>query len=76
MNTHDQLSDAGSLPPPAFELLFPSLSFMRPALSFPCDARGVVEMDALSERARNNYLLARALTGCDYAWPSIRIGTC
>jgi hypothetical protein len=62
----------GSPQSPGFELLFPSLFFARPALSFPCDARGVVELDALSERARNNYLLARALTGCDYAWPSVR----
>ena len=61
-----------SLRPLGFELLFPSLFFARPALSFPCDASGVVELDALSERARNNYLLARALTGSDYAWPFVR----
>ena len=61
-----------SLRPSGFELRCPSLFFARPALSFPCDARGIVDLDALSERARNNYLLARALTGCDYAWPSVR----
>jgi hypothetical protein len=76
MNTALHHPDRESLPPRAFELLFPSLLVTRPALSFPCDARGVVEIDALSERARNNYLLARALTGCDYAWPSVRAGAC
>jgi hypothetical protein len=31
-----------------------------------------VQMDSLSERALNNYLLARALTGRDYGWPSVQ----
>jgi hypothetical protein len=56
----------------AFELRFPSLSGTGRALSFPCDSRGTVHMDSLSERALNNYLLARALTGRDYAWPSVQ----
>jgi hypothetical protein len=55
----------------AFELRFPSLSGTGRALSFPCDASGSVQMDSLSERARNNYFLARALTGRDYGWPSV-----
>jgi hypothetical protein len=55
----------------AFELRFPSLSGAGSALSFPCDASGSVHMDSLSERALNNYLLARALTGRDYGWPSV-----
>jgi len=75
MHSPMQNTARGSLRSPGFELLFPSLFFARPALSFPCDARGVVELDALSERSRNNYLLARALTGCDYAWPSVRACT-
>jgi hypothetical protein len=56
----------------AFELRFPSLSGTGRALSFPCDASGSVHMDSLSERALNNYLLARALTGRDYGWPSVQ----
>ena len=56
----------------AFELRFPSLCGTGRALSFPCDASGSVQMDSLSERARNNYLLARALTGRDYGWPSVQ----
>lgn len=55
----------------AYELHFPSLAGTGRALSFPCDANGSVHMDSLSERARNNYLVARALTGRDYGWPSV-----
>jgi hypothetical protein len=55
----------------AFELHFPSLTLARAALSFPCDARGAVPLDRLSERARNNYLYARALMGRDYGTPTV-----
>ena len=55
----------------AFELRFPSLSCAGRALSFPCDAAGSVALDTLSHRARNNYLLARALMGRDYGAPSV-----
>lgn len=58
-------------PHQAFELRFPSLSCTGPALSFPCDAAGSVALDALSHRARNNYLLARALMGRDYGSPRV-----
>ena len=39
-----------------FELRFQSLFNTGRALSFPCDATGHVDMDALSERARDSYL--------------------
>lgn len=61
-----------SAEPSAFELRFPSLCGAGRGLSFPCDASGLVQMDRLSERARNNYLLARALMGRDYGWPSVQ----
>ncbi|MDR6536014.1 hypothetical protein [Variovorax soli] len=61
-----------SVSQPAFELRFPSLSGTGRALSFPCDASGSVHMDSLSARALNNYLLARALMGRDYGWPSVQ----
>lgn len=57
----------------AYELYFPSLSMSCRALSFPCDADGAVPLDALSERARNNYLYARALMGRDYGTPTVLI---
>ena len=61
-----------SAAPTAFELRFPALSGRGRALSFPCDASGSVHMDSLSERALNNYLLARALMGREYGWPSVQ----
>lgn len=57
----------------AYELYFPSLSMSCHALSFPCDESGNVQLDTLSERARNNYLFARALMGHDYGLPTVTI---
>lgn len=56
----------------AWELRFPSLFHEGRALSFPCDAKGHVELDALSARARNNYLYARAVMGREYGTPAVR----
>ena len=42
--------------------LFPTVR----SLLFPCDSGGHVEMDEMSERARENYLFAPAVVGCDY----------
>lgn len=55
-----------------FELCFPPLLLSSPLLRFPCDARGDVQLDALSERAREDYLFARTLVGRDYARPEVR----
>ena len=41
-----------------YELRFESLFQSGRALAFPCDAQGGVRLDALSERARQNYLFA------------------
>ncbi len=41
-------------------------------MTFPCDAQGHVALDRLSERARQNYLFARAMIGRDFAWPRIQ----
>ncbi|CAN5718158.1 hypothetical protein BH09PSE5_BH09PSE5_24200 [soil metagenome] len=54
------------------EIKYESLFHEGRALSFPCDAEGHVPMDSLSDRARQNYLYARALVGRDYAFPSVR----
>ena len=37
--------------------------------AFPCSAN--VDLDALTERARSNYLLVRELVGADFSEPSI-----
>lgn len=53
------------------ELRFLSLFVPGRALSFPCDASGAVELDALSEPARRNYLFARAVVGREFATPQV-----
>ncbi len=58
--------------PSAFELLFCSLFKEGRGYSFPCDAKGHVDLDALSERARNNYLFARSVIGRDVSAPAVR----
>jgi hypothetical protein len=55
----------------AFELRFDSLFQAGRALSFPCDGRGQVNLDHLSERARCNYFFARAVVGRDFAHPAV-----
>lgn len=54
-----------------YELRFESLFQAGRALAFPCDAQGGVRLDALSERARQNYLFARAVVGREYATPIV-----
>lgn len=55
-----------------YELRFQSLFDEGRAFAFPCDAEGRVDMDALSERARQNYLYARAVIGREVAMPAVR----
>ena len=60
-----------SLPQGEYEVRFQSLFDAGRAFIFPCDERGQVDLDALSERARNNYFYARAVVGRDFAPPSV-----
>lgn len=55
-----------------FELRFRSLFDEGRGLAFPCDSQGRVDLDGLSERARNNYLFARSVIGRDYAHPAVQ----
>lgn len=57
-----------------FELRFQSLFHDGRALAFPCDVHGHVTLDDLSQRARNNYFLARATVGRDFASPVVMAG--
>lgn len=54
-----------------FQLRFESLFHAGRALAFPCDARGQVVLDDLSERARQNYFYARAVVGREFAAPAV-----
>ena len=56
----------------AYELRFQSLFHAGRALAFPCNAQGDVHLDALTERARENYLFARAVIGHEYATPVVQ----
>jgi hypothetical protein len=55
-----------------YELRFDSLFQAGRGLAFPCDAHGGVRLDALSDRARQNYLFARAVVGRDFASPVVQ----
>lgn len=54
-----------------YHLRFQSLFNEGRALVFPCDQAGHVDMDALSERARDNYLYARTVVGREFATPAV-----
>jgi hypothetical protein len=55
-----------------YEIRFESLFHAGRALTFPCDAQGHVRMDDLSDRARENYLYARAVVGREFASPVVQ----
>ena len=57
--------------PAGYEIRFKSMFHEGRALSFPCDAKGEVNLDGLSERARANYLYARAVVGREYLVPAV-----
>lgn len=56
----------------AYELRFDDLFVAGRGYAFPCDARGRVDLDALNERARCNYLYARAVVGRVMSLPAVR----
>lgn len=64
-------SIAECAPAAAFVLHFSSLLHSGRELAFPCDEHGVVDLDILPTRIRNNYLYARAMLGREFAWPRI-----
>ncbi|WP_353093612.1 hypothetical protein [Methylibium sp.] len=55
----------------SYELRFDSMFVAGRGLSFPCDASGCVDLDRLSERARHNYLYARAVVGREFLTPAV-----
>lgn len=55
----------------AFWLRFEPLFGGGPALSFPCNDAGNVDLDSLGERARCNYFYARSVIGRDFALPAV-----
>jgi hypothetical protein len=55
-----------------FELCFQSLFDSGRGYAFPCDPTGQVDLNQLSDRARDNYLYARAVVGRELAMPAVR----
>lgn len=55
----------------SFELRFQSLFNAGRGLAFPCNAHGDVDVQALSERAVQNYLFALTGIGREYSVPSV-----
>lgn len=58
--------------PARYELRFQFLFDEGRAYAFPCDKEGNVDLDALSEQARNNYFFARSVVGRDVATPVVQ----
>jgi len=61
-----------SNPGEQFELRFMSLFDEGRGYVFPCDADGLVDLDAMSDRLRNNYLYVRTLIGRDFSAPAVQ----
>jgi hypothetical protein len=55
-----------------YEIRYRSLLDPERALSFPCDDRGCVDLDALGERTRLDYFYARTVVGREFALPTLR----
>jgi hypothetical protein len=70
MNANDMRNLAGRARG-SFELRFRSLFHEGRAMAFACDADGSIDLDRLSDRARQSYLYARALVGRDFAQPEV-----
>jgi hypothetical protein len=61
--------------PPRYELRFTGLFDRGHGFAFPCDAAGHVDLDALSDLVRRNYLYARAVVGREFSLPIIALVT-
>jgi hypothetical protein len=55
-----------------YELRFRSLYRPGRGYTFPCDACGRVDIDALSEGERDSYLYARAIIGHELSFPAVQ----
>jgi hypothetical protein len=71
MNDEPSMNDRENTPT-AFMLRFDPLFGVGPALSFPCDAAGRVDLDRLAERARCNYFYARTVIGRRFQMPAVQ----
>jgi hypothetical protein len=56
-----------------YQLRFRSLFDAGRGYAFPCDPAGHVDLDQMTDRARNNYLYARAMVGRELAVPAVEL---
>ena len=54
-----------------YELRFDALRAQGRSFTFPCDADGRVDLDALSDQKRNAYFYARTVMGAEVRRPSV-----
>jgi len=54
-----------------YQLRYRSLFDPGRGFAFPCDPNGQVDLNDLNERARNNYLYARAMVGRELECPAV-----
>ncbi|WP_374588397.1 hypothetical protein [Ideonella dechloratans] len=62
---------ASDLAQTQYLLRFESLFHAGRGMAFPCDAQGHVDLDGMTDRARESYLYARAVIGREYAFPQV-----
>lgn len=62
---------ASTMTLPEYELRFRPLLDAGRAYAFPCDVHGHVDLDALSDPARNDYLFVRVFIGRTYRVPTV-----
>jgi len=55
-----------------YELRFRSLFQPGRCLSFDCDSSGNVDLDVMTERARENYFYARTVIGSEFFIPVVQ----
>ena len=54
-----------------YQLCFRSLFHSGRGYAFPCDPTGHVDLDRMSENARNHYFYARAMVGRELSAPAV-----
>ena len=59
-----------------YQLRFRSIYRPGRGYTFPCDAAGRVDMDALSDSERDSYLYARAIIGQELSFPAVHRSDC
>jgi len=65
------VSESSTLRKVRYELRFAAISDARRNCSFPCDERGRVDIDELTERGRTAYFYARTVVGKELSAPTV-----